>query len=198
MEFEGPIESFFKSPKEKASRKGDCILYHLRTDLESLYGREKSYRKKSPNMLLAMIGILAGIDFLSNIYSTSNTRSGFTSMIKDLWNLTTDDSEALYQLRCALVHKYALSIISSSYNKGRRFSFEITDKANSKVITQISTSQEETKYRVSFWEMKRLFEKTIKELYNICKNSQHKKNVSVLSNVGQFHTEKILKIHHSH
>ncbi len=93
----GPIESFFKNPKAAPSAEGDGILYHLRRDLEEIYGDESDYKGEVHHVMLAMIGMLAGIDYLSK------------------------------EFRCALVHSVGLSIISDSYRKGTKFNFNVTD-----------------------------------------------------------------------
>ena len=86
----GPIEVFFKPPADTPSTEGDCLLYHLRADLESLYGREDIPWSVSPShALLATTGILNGIDYLSQAYSAkTRQRERFTQTLRELQKRT--------------------------------------------------------------------------------------------------------------
>ena len=191
----GPIETFFKSPAEEPSRGGDCVLYHLRTDLESLYGKEPVCAFVSDShVLLATTGILNGIDYISQASSTeTNQRRRFVETLRDLTGLTSDDAEALYQLRCAVVHQVGLSVKSQSYKKGTRFVFELSDEANAPTIRQVSKSTDEASYAVGFWKLKQVFVTTVHALRQICKNPEHNKNRHVINRVGEMHSEKIVR-----
>jgi len=125
----GPIESFFKIPGAEPSSEGDGVLFHLRRDLVKLLGPENQRtRDAAPHLMLSIMGLLAGIDYLSRVYSSAKeSRGRFAETIKDLYNVTEDDSQAIYQLRCAIIHTVALSTISEcSHRRGIRFNFEIT------------------------------------------------------------------------
>lgn len=191
----GPIESFFKQPGLKPLPEGDGILFHLRRDLEKLYGTEQEYSGDPSHTMLAMMGILAGLDYLSKVYSThKHSRNRFVELIKDLCNMTNDDSEAVYQLRCALVHYVSLSTISDcSHRKGAKFIFKVTDANSAPLIQELSDLGSEVSYRISFWELKRAFLKVIRELENIARNVGHPKNKHVVNMIGQMHSEKLLK-----
>lgn len=191
----GPIENFFKSPNEPPSNKGDCILFHLRSDLQKLYGTEDSLSgDASEHAMLAMMGILAGIDYLSKVYSTKSGRFGFVETVGDLCNINENESQALYQLRCALVHSVSLSTVSDcSHRKGAKFIFEITDQTNSSLITKLSDNGNEVYFKINFWELKRHFKKIIDELFNICQESSNPKNSHVINMIGQMHSEKLIK-----
>ena len=191
----GPIEAFFKPPTDAPSQEGDCLLYHLRSDLESLYGTEASSSSVSPShALLATTGILNGIDYLSQVYSTeTKQRKRFTEALRDLLSLPADDAEALYQLRCAVVHQVGLSVLSESYRKGTRFTFELTDAPGEPVIHKLSGSGSEVKYSIGFWELKRSFVALVGGLRHICGNPAHSRNPNVINKVGQMHSEKLLK-----
>ncbi len=191
----GPIEAFFKSPMDPPSGEGDCLLYHLRTDLESLYGMEASSASVSPShVLLATTGILNGIDYMSQVYSTeSNQRKRFTEALRDLVGVPADAAEALFQLRCAVVHQVGLSILSTSYRKGTRFIFELTDAPGKPTILKSSDSGSEVNYAVGFWELKRSFIAMVVELRRVCENPAHSRHAHVINMVGQMHSEKLLK-----
>jgi hypothetical protein len=198
MIFTSPIESFFKSPHEPLSDQGDGILFHLRRDLEQLYGREGDFiGDVSAHAMLAMMGVLAGIDYLSQVYSSENSsRKKFVELLENLCNMTNDDydSEAVYQLRCALVHHVSLSTISyCSYRNKTKFTFEVTDANPAPLIQKLSDVGSEVSYRISFWELKRAFLKVIRELENIARNVCHPKNKHVINMIGQMHSEKLLK-----
>lgn len=192
----GSIESFFKNPSMDPSPEGDGILFHLRRDLERLYGPEQEYSiEPSPHAMLAMMGILAGMDYLSKVYSTDQrSRLRFVETVKDLCNITKDDSEAVYQLRCALVHSVSLSTISDcSYRRGVRFNFNITDDDSFPVIEKVSDVGREVTYRISFWKLKKAFLKVISELERIVSDVGHPQSGHVVNMIGQMHSEKILK-----
>ena len=191
----GPIEAFFKPPTEAASAEGDCLLYHLRTDLESLYGSETTRSSVSPShALLATTGILNGIDYLSQVYSTKKTqRERFSETLHGLLGLAVSDAEALYQLRCALVHQVGLSVVSRSYKKGTRFIFGLSDDATGAVISCMSTSSVESVYTVGFWKLKGAFVALVNALRQVCEDPGHSDNAKVVNGVGKMHSEKILK-----
>jgi len=191
----GPIEAFFRPPTDPPSETGDCLLYHLRSDLESLYGREGSTSPVSPShTLLATMGVLSGIDYLSQAYSTeTRSRERFVETVQALAGLSADDSEALYQLRCAVVHQIGLSNISKSYRHGTRFIFEITDVAHKPVIQKRSDSGNEVNYSVGFWELKRCFIEIINGLREVCETATHSRNAHTINKVGHMHSEKLLK-----
>ena len=139
----GPIEVFFKPPQEPPSSQGDCLLFHLRRDLEELYGNEGDTSAISAkHVLLATMGILAGIDYLSQVYSTGGHKA-FVETLEQLVPADNDCCEALYQLRCALMHKIGLSVVSESYRKHTTFNFELSDDASEPLIHLLSTSASE-------------------------------------------------------
>lgn len=192
----GPIESFFKNPKSKPSSKGEGILFHLRRDLEKLYGAESEYNSDpSPHAMLAMMGMLAGIDYLSKVYSScQGSRKKFVETVKELCNMSNDDSEAVYQFRCALVHSVGLSTVSNcGYRKGTRFYFKVTDGKSVPLIQKLADDGREVTYRISFWELKKSFLKVIDGLENIVIQAGHPRNRHVVNMIGQMHSEKLLK-----
>lgn len=191
----GPIESFFKPPTERPSDQGDGLLFHLRRDLERLYGKEDEFtRGASAHAMLAMMGILAGIDYLSKIYSSKTGSRRFVETIKDLGNLNVADCEAIYQLRCALMHSVSLSTVSNcDYRKGTRFKFEITDQTGTPLIGRLSDSRDEVVYRINFWKLKRCFRALIDQLFKICGDTNNPKNGHVVNMIGQLHSEKLVK-----
>lgn len=192
----GPIDNFFKNPSLPPSPEGDGVLFHLRRDLEKLYGAEGAYTTDpSPHAMLSMMGILAGMDYLSKVYSLhKSSRKRFVETMSDLCNITNNDSEAVYQARCALVHSVALSTISHcNYKKGVKFNFEVTDDDRHPLIEKLSDANCEVAYRISFWELKKIFLKVIEKLESIARDIGHPKNRHVINMIGQLHSEKILK-----
>ena len=101
----GPIENFFKNPDSEPSSEGDGILFHLRRDLVKLLGAEDQHiRDASPHAMLSLMGILAGIDYLSQVYSAvRGSRKKFVETVRELCKITEEDSQAIYQLRCAVI-----------------------------------------------------------------------------------------------
>ncbi|GEM_PF-5055580 len=140
------------------------------------------------------MGILNGIDYLSQVYSTKTAQhKRFIETLRDLLSMSADDSEALYQLRCAVVHQIGLSVLSESYRTGTRFTFELTDAPGKPVIHKLSDSGSEVNYSIGFWELKRCFVALVDELRRICGNPGHSRNSHVINKVGQMHSEKLLK-----
>jgi hypothetical protein len=199
MIIDGPIESFFKNPSLEPSPEGDGILFHLRRDLVKLYGKEgENSGADPPHAMLAMMGILAGIDYLSKVYSHHqgyrDNRKRFVETVHDLCNITNDDSEAVYQFRCALVHSVALSTISTSrYKKNTRFIFEVTGDEPLFFIEKLSDVGNELRYRIGFWKLKEAFLDVIGRLEDIARDVGHPRNAHVVNMIGQMHSERILK-----
>ena len=192
----GPIESFFKNPGATPSSEGDGILFHLRRDLVKLLGAE-GWRLKdaSPHAMLSLMGVLAGIDYLSQVYSAEEgSRKRFVETLRDLGNITEEDSQAIYQLRCAIMHSIALSTVSTcNYREGIRFNFEITDYDACSLIVKRSDDGEEVAYRIGFWNLRELFLDIVAKLESIDRDVGNPKNTHIINMIGQMHSEKILK-----
>lgn len=192
----GPIENFFKNPDSEPSAEGDGILFHLRRDLVKLLGAEGQHiRNASPHAMLSLMGVLAGIDYLSQVYSAEEgSRKKFAETVRELCKITEEDSQAIYQLRCAIIHSIALSTISiSNYRKGVRFNFEVTDDDAYPLIEKQSDNGNEVAYRVGFWKLRETFLAIVATLENIARDVGHPKNAHVIDMIGQKHSEKILK-----
>lgn len=197
MEFEGPLEIFFKSPDQKPDPKGDGMLYNLRADLEKLYGKESEFDgAPSAHAMLAMTGILIGIDYISQCYSSKkHSGNAFIESLIDLGAVDWDNAEAIYQLRCALLHSFSFSTKSDrdNFRKGTRFSFSVMGGPPSVLIKLESVTESEIFYRVNVWGLKLCFTRMISELQKICLDSEHAKHSKVLSRVCQKAAEKLLK-----
>ena len=194
----GPIEAFFKNPNLEPLPEGDCILFHLCRDLIRLYGAEgKANDDVSLHTILAMMGILAGIDYLSKVYSrhqgSRESKKRFVETIQKLCSISNEDSETVYQFRCALVHSVSLSTISSSYRKGARFNFDVTDEISQGLVEKLSDSADVVHYRISFWKLKEAFLEIIVNLEKIACDVGHSRNAHVVNMIGQMHSEKIRK-----
>lgn len=193
-----PIEAFFKNPNLEPLPEGDCILFHLRRDLIRLYGAEgKANDDVSLHTMLAMMGILAGIDYLSKVYSrhqgSRESKKRFVETIQKLCSISNKDSETVYQFRCALVHSVSLSTISSSYRRGARFNFDVTDEISQGLVEKLSDSADVVHYRISFWKLKEAFLEIIVNLEKIACDVGHSRNAHVVNMIGQMHSEKIRK-----
>ena len=197
MEFEGPLEAFFKSPDQTPDPKGDGILYNLRADLEKLYGKESEFDgDPSDHAMLTMTGILIGIDYISQCYSSKkHSGNAFVESLIDLGGVDWDNAEAVYQLRCALLHSYSVSTKSDrdSFRKGTRFSFKVMNGPPSVLIKLESVTEPEIFYKVNVGGLKLCFTKMISELQQICLDSEHEKHSKVLNRVCQKAAEKLLK-----
>lgn len=192
----GQIESFFKNPSLEPSQSGDCILFHLRRDLEKLYGAEHNYSDDTPpHAILSMMGMLSGIDYLSKAYSIKQgSRKKFVETVRELCKIKEESSQALYQFRCALMHSVAFSTISAcEHRRGDRFIFEIADDISNPFIEKLSDYGNEVTYRICFWHLKKSFIKMIKGLEKIARDVAHGKNHHLINMIGQMHSEKILK-----
>lgn len=196
MEIQGPLENFFKSPAQAPNPEGDCILYYLRVDLEKLYGKESEFQgDPSSHAMLAMTGILISIDYISQCYFGKQSGNAYVESLIELGGVDWDNAEAIYLLRCALLHSFSLSTISGrkSFHKGIQFNFKIIDDRPSAVIQLEKTTESEAYYKVNIWGLKRCFIMMISELEEICRDSRHKKHSAVLHRVCQRGEEKILK-----
>jgi hypothetical protein len=198
MFISGPRESFFKNPASQPSSDGDGILYHLRRDLVKLYGPEDQYEDTDHgHVMLAMLGICVGIDYLSKIYSNQSGRKGFVETTRDLCDVGEREAEAIYQFRCALVHSLALSTMSDSYRKGTRFIFNIADDTAMPLIESIADTGSEGRevtYRIGFRRLKQAFVGIVEKLEEIARTPDHARNAHVINKIGQMHVEKILKM----
>jgi hypothetical protein len=196
MLFSGPIENFFKRPSEPASSDGDCVLYHLRVDLEKLYGAEDRFDlDPSSHAILATMGLLSGLDYLAQAYrGRPSTGDRFVQLLTDLAATDMDSAEALYQLRCGLVHSVSLSAVSKrKYRGGVTYSFTLTDNRHSTVVHKQYQRANEVGYPVHFWELKRCFTDVIDKLKAICEDIGGAGAQVVRNNVCQLASEKILK-----
>ena len=182
MESQGQLESFFKSPDKPPDPKGDGLLYNLRVDLEKLYGKESEYEgNASRHAFLAMTGIMVGIDHISQCYfSKKQSGTAFVESLIDLGAVDWDNAEAIYQLRCALLHSFSLSTISDrkSFRRGSRFNFKVMDAPPGTLITMESATESEISYKVNVGGLKMCFIRMISELQNIferkCRPSQRR------------------------
>lgn len=197
MEFQGLLENFFKSPDKEPDPKGDGLLYHLRVDLERLYGKENEFEgAPSRHAILAMTGILIGIDYIAQCYvSKKLSGTAFVESLIDLGGIDWDNAEAVYQLRCAILHSFSLSTISDrkSFRRGTRFSFKLMDGPPDMLIKMESATESEIHYKVNVWGLKRCFTRMIAELQKICLDSEHKKHSEVRNRVCRWAAEKLLK-----
>jgi hypothetical protein len=197
MDLQGPLECFFKSPAQEPDPKGDGILYHLRVDLEKLYGKEGEFEGDPPSYaILAMTGVLVGIDYISQCYfSKKQSGTAFVESLMDLGGIDWDNAEAVYQLRCALLHSFSLSTISDrkSFRKGTRFSFKVMDDSPNLLIRMESATESEVHYKVNIWGLKMCFTRMLSELRKICLDGNHTKHSEVLERVCQRAAEKLLK-----
>lgn len=192
----GPIENFFKDPYLEPSPEGDCVLFHIRRDLAKLLGPEDQYTSRpSHHVMLSLMGIPAGIDYLSQVYSTEGgSRNKFVELVEKFCNINGDASQAIYQLRCAIIHSVALSTISDSHRKDDRFNFEITDNDSSPLILELSDSGSEVTYRINFLKLRKAFLDIVASLERIAQDVSHPINSHVINMIGQMHSEKILKV----
>ena len=111
MEIQGPLENFFKSPDQAPDPNGDGILYSIRADLEKLYGKESEIKENpSSHAMLALTGILIGIDYISQCYLGKQSGTAFVESLMELGRIDWDNADAMYQMRCALLT--ALKIVT--------------------------------------------------------------------------------------
>jgi hypothetical protein len=150
---------------------------------------------KDLHLKIGLMGVLSGIDYLSQVYSAEkDSRPRFVETLRQLQGLSEKDSQAIYQLRCALVHSVALSTVSKcSFRKGTRFIFNITDDNAHPLISLMSDDGKNATYLISFWKLRRVFLEVIDALELIARDSTHKKNSQIIKMIGQMHSEKILK-----
>ncbi len=168
------------------------MLFHLRVDLEKLYGAENSFDADASNhTILATIGMLSGLDYLAQAYlGRRSTGDKFVKLLTDLAEVDVDGVEALYQLRCGLVHSVSLSAVS---RRRVTYSFTLTDDRDGVFLNKEQECCNEVVYRVNFWGLKRCFMRVIDKLKAICEDKGDERARMVFNNVCQLSTEKILK-----
>lgn len=196
MDIQGPLENFFKSPDQAPDPNGDGILYSIRADLEKLYGKESEFKENpSSHAMLALTGILIGIDYISQCYLGKQSGTAFVESLMELGRIDWDNAEAMYQLRCALLHSYSFSTISDrkSFCRGVRFNFKFVDDKPGTVIKMEGATESEADYRVNIRGLKKCFTGMISELEKICRDSKHKKHSTILNRVCRRGVEKLLK-----
>jgi hypothetical protein len=195
MELQELCESFFKSPDSKPVPGKDGVLYHLRADLEKLYGKESEFEGESTrHAMLVMTGVLIGIEYISQCYfAKKQSGTAFVESLMDLGGVDWDNAEAMYQLRCAILHSFSLHTISDrkTFRKGTRFVFRLMDEAPGSLIRMESAAESEIHYKVNIWGLKACFLKMISELQKICLDDSHKKHSEVLDRVCQRAAEKL-------
>lgn len=169
MIFSSAIDNFFRAPKSlRPSSTEYTSLHLLRIDLEKIYGSEKRrYIKKNKSPLLASLGIMSGIDLLTKLWvGNISTRSkNFKSFLENMCSLTANDSEVIYQFRCALTHNYGL------YATDKKYEFILNDSPSNSILLRKIKSK---KYHISLWEMKKLFLGCIKEYESRLRNPNYK------------------------
>lgn len=177
------IDNCFRSPRAPLpSSRFHTVLYFLRCDLENLYGSEKRrYIKNYKSPMLAVLGMMSGIDLLTKLYSGKayTTSDDFKNFVKKYGNLKKDEAETIYHLRCALAHNYGLVSTKPKKDGKFQYTFSIDDLPNNeKLIEQIN----ENTYKISLWQLKRLFLNCIKEFESSLRNHNHPDFSKLLNN----------------
>ena len=105
----------------------------------------------SNHTILATIGILSGLDYLAQAYlGRRSTRNKFVKLLPDLAEVDVDGAEALYQLRCGLVHSVSLSAVSKrDHHRGVTYSFTLTDERDGVFLNKEQECYNEVAYRVN-------------------------------------------------
>jgi hypothetical protein len=197
MKVHWPLEDFFRSPDQASDPKGEGVLYSLRVDLEKLYGKESDFEGiPDSNSVLAIIGMLIGIDYVSQCYS-SKKQSGeaFVDSLINLGGIDWDNAEALYQLKCALLRALSLSTTSDRkyFHKGTRFNFRFISDIRSTIIKIADVQESEVNYTVNIRGLKLCFTRMISQLEKICRDSEHKNHNTILNRVCRKGEERLLK-----
>jgi hypothetical protein len=197
MKVHWPLEDFFRSPDQASDPKGEGVLYSLRVDLEKLYGKESDFEGiPDSNSVLAIIGMLIGIDYVSQCYS-SKKQSGeaFVDSLINLGGIDWDNAEALYQLKCALLRALSLSTTSDRkyFHKGTRFNFRFISDIRSTIIKIADVQESEVNYTVNIRGLKLCFTRMISQLEKTCRDSEHKSHNTILNRVCRKGEERLLK-----
>lgn len=207
----GPIEKFFRAPEDPwpESDKGEGLLYNLRDDLTRLYGPEAQLDGQlTEGFFLPMAGIMSGIDYLAKAYRPVD-RSGdrFVNTLRELEGLDQDKAEAIYQLRCALLHEIGLQSISDRPGrKGRPYKFYVNGDPASAFgkefggpIIDIPDKAEEAPpgrlvHVVNFWGIKHLFLQMITALRRVCEDPGHQRHSEVFNRVVELSRATLLEV----
>ena len=194
-----PIEAFFKNPNLEPLPEGDCILFHLRRDLIRLF----MARREKPTMMFLCTRCwrwwaywqesITSRKYIPVTKAREKVERGSSRRSKSYAASLTRTPRQFYQFRCALVHSVSLSTISSSYRRGARFNFDVTDEISQGLVEKLSDSADVVHYRISFWKLKEAFLEIIVNLEKIACDVGHSRNAHVVNMIGQMHSEKIRK-----
>jgi hypothetical protein len=133
--------------------------------------------------------MLAGLDLLAQAYlARPSSGDKFVKLLTNLGSLSSDCAEAVYQMRCGLMHSVSLSAESKRARPGVTYSFTLTDKLNSTFIQKQQDTGNEVQYEVNLLRLKKCFTEVIGRLKSKC---QPGGDPVVLNNVCQIAREKI-------
>jgi hypothetical protein len=189
MILSGPIDAFFKAPDQEPTPTGDCVLYWLRRGIVRLCGPEGSATDDPGEAgLVATVLVLTGIDFLGRVHAGKSTSSEetFRGILVNRGATSSDDAEALYQLRCGLAHSFALS---SNRRRDRR-QFDFTLRGHGPLVEQDRASVGGCSHFVNFWELRATFERVLTDMREQCRGLAPE----LMNRVAQAGEEKILTL----
>jgi hypothetical protein len=164
------------------------VLYHLRVDLETMLGPECVVcGALPPAPILAVMGLLSAIDLLGKAYRPQ-LASGprFKKILADLAGLTAAEAEALYQLRCGLLHAGSLFSVDRS---NQEYTFTLTNRDSDPVIVSTTLSGTRIESTINFWKLKTLLPILIEELRHRCYD-----DTEAINGVAQLAAERIVKV----
>lgn len=137
-------------------------LHLLRRDLEHLYKPEGDYydvevdKHKAP--FLACIGIMSGLDMLSQFFApeNENNRQRFVTFLTSIAGFKRRDANLMWDLRNALAHSY--SLVLGGKNPNARIALTTGAQEGYWVTRKYRGSRRHL--TVNFWELKQAFLKT--------------------------------------
>ena len=180
------IRGFFLGPSAWADGDRHSILFLLRRDLETQYGKEtdSSGSTTISSPFLTCLGVMVGIELLSKLWSGDPEKGKIREFLIDVTGLGETEAEGLRQLRHALAHGYSLK--TRRWNDQQVFTFILDDDPSlPDVIKETGTGTYE--YRVSLWRLKEHFMDSLKRYENLLEadSSLHSNFFQYFLNYGE-------------
>jgi hypothetical protein len=142
------------------------------------------------------------MDYLGKCYSreNANQKERFNTTTRDLCGLSEKHTEALYQLRCCLVHEVSISSVSEKngffrkYPKGTRFNFKLQNEQPGGLVTltQSNSNGMVLDFEINLLTLKSCWIDMIAELKRIYYNMKDPRNPLISKNIHKLAQEKIL------
>lgn len=128
------IDLFFEDLEYREPPGQFGVLYLLRRDISVCLGRDPDTGEETRQTLWpGAMGVLAGIDLLGKHFegTTEGNRTTFKNFLGRFFGLAEDEQKIIYQLRCALMHSFALRVESRA---GQLYRFTVSAEPSQPLI----------------------------------------------------------------